>query len=152
MAGGGNGGKVVMASWQDRAIICPAQCQGDGIGVLDGDDRGTLGELLETVGGAVFFGVVRVELLDVDILIIGVGRGDSPTQSGAAARQDCGNARDRTTDDAAGLQTETGQVPNRRCREPEVRIIGNQRAAGRRTIARCGPCIRRPGKIERFEG
>ena len=67
-----------MASRQDRAIICPAQSQRDGIGILDGDDRGALGELLETVGGAVFFTVGRVKLLYVDVLIIRIRRRDTP--------------------------------------------------------------------------
>ena len=143
--------KVVVATGQHRSVVGPAQGNGDRVGIGDIDDGRAFTEPLEPVGGAVFLGVVGVQLFDIDVLVVDIGGGQPPAQIGAAAREHHGHARNGAADHAARLQLKSGQIPDCGGGETQVRIIGQKRAARSRARGRCGPSVGSAGEGLPFE-
>ena len=148
----GDAAKVVVAAGQHRAIVGPAQGDGDRVGIGDIDDRRAFAELLEPVGRAVFLGVVGVQLFDIDVLIVDIGGGQPPAQIGAAARKHHRHPRNGATDHAAGLKLQPGEIPDRGRGEAQMRVIGQKRAPRSRARGRGGPSVGSPGEGLPFEG
>ena len=144
--------EVAETAGQNRAIVAPAQGEGDRVGVLDLKDRIALLEVLEPVRRAVLFGVVRVQFLDQHVLIVDVSRRHTPAQSIRTAGQHHRDARNGAPDHSAALQFEAGEIPDGGGREPHMRIIGQQRAARGRAGSRRRPGVGGPGKSARLEG
>ncbi|MPL79212.1 hypothetical protein SDC9_25087 [bioreactor metagenome] len=152
IARGRDRGEVEMPRRQHRAVVGPAQGDGDGLGVLHLDDRVAGVEGLPAVGRAVALGIGGVQLFDVQVLVVDMGRGDAPAEPRIAPAQHQRQARDGGADDAAGAELEPGKIPPRRRGEGHVRIVRQQRATGRRA-ARCGgDGIRGTGEVARREG
>ncbi len=144
--------QIVTPGRQNRAILCPAQGQRDRRRILDLDDRGAAFKGLVAIRGQVFFGVFRVQLLDKEILIVEVGRGQPPANLRAAPGQDCGHAGDRAANHTAGIEFQPGQVPDRRGGKPKVRIVGQQCPPRGRAAGRGGKGIGSPGQTRTGRG
>ena len=122
-----DGRQVVIVARQHGAVFRPAQGHGDRVAVLDPHDGAAAFEFLEALGRLVFVRVRRVQRLDMHVLIVQVRRCQPPAQPFRSPRQHRGDAGDRAADHPAGLQFKPRQIPDRRGREAEVRIIGQQR-------------------------
>ena len=144
--------QLVMAAGQDRAVLGPPQGQGDRRRVLDADDRGAGLELLVAVRREVLVVVLGVDLLDEDILVVEIRRGDAPAQIAAAAGQHGRNPGDRAADHPAASQFEPGQIPGGGGGKAQMRIVGQKRAARGRTRRRRRPGVGRAGQSAAGEG
>jgi hypothetical protein len=116
MAGGPDLAQVELVGRQHRAVVRPLKLDGDRVLVLDADDAVAGLEIRPAVGGAVLCGVRGVHLLDEEVLIVEVGRGDSPAQPRVAPGQHQRHAGNCAADDATGLELQPGEVeqPRRR--------------------------------------
>ncbi len=143
---------------QDRAVVGPLERDRDGLGVLHADDRGARAERLPALGRQDLAGVVGVQALDVEVLVVEIGRGRRPAEPVAAPGEDGGRAGDRGADHAARREVERGEVPDRGGREGEMRVARHQGAAGGGAGGRGGPGVRgaaeapRGGGVERVAG
>ena len=152
MARRGHGGEVEMAARQHRPVRGPAQRDGDRLGILHGDDRAAGLEVGPAIGGAIALGVLRVEFLDIEVLIVGIGRGQPPTQPRIAPAQHQRHAGNRASDHAARRKLQPCEIPDRRRAQPQMRVIGQQRAARRRAFGRGGEGVGRPRLIAPRKG
>ena len=134
--------QIEMGSRQNRAILGPAQGQRDGWGILDGQDRPAGFEIGPAIRGAVLFRIVGIELFDMHVLIIEIGRGQAPSHRFGPAQQHGGNPRNGRPDHPPGRQLQPGQVPHRGGAEIKVRIIGQQGAARSRPVRGRRPGVR----------
>jgi hypothetical protein len=76
-----DGFQIIMSARQNRAILGPAQGQGNWGGVFDLDNRRAGLKAFVAVWGKVFFGIVGVQLFDVNVLIVQIGLGKAPAQA-----------------------------------------------------------------------
>ena len=123
-----------------------AALQGAHAGALDGDRHRLGHERPPAVGRQIELRVVGVDLLDEDVLHVGAGVGETPRQGIGAAEQHEGHAGQcRAHDIDRGrlrpLERQVGEIPGGGGREPQVRIVGQQRLAGARTFARDDPVV-----------
>ena len=124
-----------------------ADLQVDGVAALDLDLLVPDGErkrlaLVEVVGR-----VGRIDRLDDQVLHVGVDVGGAPRDAGVVAEDHAGHAREGD----AGHVVRAGRVdrpavqpvhvPDRRHRDPEVRVVGQQRAAADRHRRRDDPVV-----------
>jgi hypothetical protein len=77
----------------------------------------------------------RIELLEVEVLNVGAGAGETPRDTIVSPDEHAGHARQRRADDAQARRIEMRQVPYRRRGQAEVRIVGEQRLAACRALA-----------------
>ena len=84
-----------------------------------------------------------LHLLHHQVLVVHPGRRQPPGEPRIAARQDRGNARDRAAAHAARSQVHPGQIPQRRRGQRHMRVIGQQRRARGRPLARRGKGVGR---------
>ena len=92
--------------------------------------------------------VRRVDGLDDEILDVGVDVGGAPRDAGVVAEDDAGHARERDAGDVVravgrdGPAMEAVDEPDRRHRDAEVRVVGEQGAAGQRHPRADDPVVR----------
>jgi len=132
-----------MFAGQDGAVLRPAQGEGDGGGFGDANNGLAGAEGFEPVRGLVFVGIVGVQLLDMEVLIVDIGRGQAPAGLRAPPGEDDGHAGDGAADDGAGLQLKAREIPDRRRAEAQMRVIGQKRAARSRPYGGGGESVGR---------
>ena len=131
---------------QDRAIVGPAQRDGDRLRVPDGDDRLAGDERLPALRRAVAGRIGGVQLLKLDVLIVGPGGRDAPAQIGIPPGQHRRNPRNRRPDHPARSQFQPRQIPKRGRRKIDMRVIGQERPPGGRPRRRRRPGVRGTAK------
>ncbi len=142
MAGGRDRGKVEVPPGQDRTVFRPAQRDRHRRPIGDVDDRGPGFQRFPPIGRQHLFRIVGVQTFDEHILIVEIGRGHPPAEPVASADDHRRHAGDRGPDHAAALQLKPRQIPDGRGREPQMRVIGQKRAARGRPVGCCRPDIR----------
>ena len=152
MAGRRHGRQVEMPAGQHRAVLGPAQGDRHGLGVLHVDDRAARREIRPAVGGAIAFRIGGVQLFDVKVEIVDIGRGDAPAQTRIAPGEDQRDPGHGAADHATRLQFEPREIPEARRGEIEMRVVGQQRATRGRATGRRGEGVRGAGHPARREG
>jgi hypothetical protein len=112
---------------------------------LDADVFRHAGHSLPAAGCLHLHRVVGLEALEVQVLHIGAGVGEAPGDVFILAEHDHRQARHRR---AGGLEAvrarhfDARDVPQRRCRDLQMRVVGQQRLAARRLRAGDDPVVR----------
>ena len=148
---GRDGCQIVVAAGQDRAAFRPAQGDGDGFGILDGDDRPARGEGLPDAGTFVFLGVGGVQFLHHHVLIVDIGGGQAPADLFRPPDDDRGHAGNGAADHTPRRQFQPRQIPDRGGGKAQMRVVGQQRAARRRPVRHRGPGVGRAGEGQVLE-
>jgi hypothetical protein len=110
---------------------------------LDADDFDALGEL-------------PLALLQVQVLHVAAGAGEAPGDALVASGQDARHTRQRAANGVEAGRVQVREVPHRRRREPEVRVVGEQRlarggaAAGERPAVGSGQEVGRLREAQRL--
>ena len=126
MARRGDGAQVTVRPRQNRSVIGPALGDRDGLFALDGDDAAPCFKRFPPVGCAVFIGVFGVHLFDIDVEVIQIGGRIPPCQLIRPPDQNNRRTGDGAANHAAGRQFHPCQIPDRRCAEPQMRVVRHQ--------------------------
>ena len=138
VAGGRHLGQAQVRRRNDGARIAFAQGDAAVLGVQHADHLLPRGKVAPAPVGQVAVGDAGLDLLHHDVLVVHPGGRQPPGKAGIAPRQDRGNAGDRPADDAARLQVHPRQVPQRRRRQRDMGVVGQQRCACGRPLGRSG--------------
>ena len=138
--------QIEMRSGDHRPVVGPAQRQGQGRLVPDAEQHLFLSEFTEAVRRPVLCPVRGIELLDIQVLIIQIGRGQPPGQSLSAPNENRRDAGQGAANHAACLQLQPRQHERTRCRQTQMRIVAKQGLTGRRALGRHRKSIRRAGQ------
>ena len=141
MALGADLGNAKAVAGYNRAATGPAQLTGDGRLPLHGNHGWAGLKFDRTILGQVFTLVLRVEPLQIKILIIKVTRRQPPAKHITAPDQHRRNTGDRRPDHPAAFQLKPGQHPHTGCGQAKMRVIGQQGAATGRAPARGSKCV-----------
>ena len=114
-----------------RAVPRLAHVQHHVLVVPDPDALASDLELAPAVRGEVARWIRRVDPFDEQVLDVGSGVGEAPGGTGVVPEHDHRHAGHGRSDDVPPRPGEVREVPDRGCREPEVRIVREDRLAGR---------------------
>ena len=141
-------GEALLDVVEDRSVGRESDLLEDGLGALHPDLLGPRLErprlAVEEVAGR----IGRVGLLEEQVLDVRAGVRRAPRDARVVAEHDRGDARERGARDVvrAGVgdrrAMEPVQVPDRGHRDPEVRVVREERAAGRGQPRRDDPVVR----------
>ena len=142
MPGGRGSGRPRRGVVEDRAVPGLAHAQHHVLAVLDLDDLAA--DLEPAVAGRrqVAGGVLRIELLDEEVLGVRSGVGEAPGDPAVVPEHHERHPGEGRPDDVAARPGEMGEVPHRRHGEAEVRVVREERLSRRALRARDRPAIR----------
>ena len=146
--GGRGSGRPRRGVVEDRAVPGLADAQHHVLAVLDLDDLAVDLEPAVAVQRQVAGGVLRVELLDEEVLGVRPGVGEAPGDPAVVPQHHERHPGEGRPDDVAARPGEVGEVPDRRHGEAEVRVVREERLSGRAPRSRDRPAIR-AGKTAR---